>query len=471
MPRQPQRQAPPRNPGRRLVALLATAGLALAGWLAWGGVAHADSVLTLKRRLREAMEEGNDREAARVAQELAKDGSRSAVYALLEGAAETASDPLYRTIVLLTAKLGGEEATDAIIGRLTGSGAVELRIVAAVVCANRDDDATLEALIEVLPTRRDTLRRMVTRALVSRRDKRAVPPLIDLLERQEGKPGGGAGLIARALRELTGKGFTAAATWRSFWEAHGADFELPEASEAREALVPEGDDATAARFFGRELDSDRIVFVIDVSGSMSVADRRSEERPETGQSPYATDSRVRIERAKAELMQAVASLPRSASFTVIAYSGYPPPGTLTRPDDPDAGNWLQTLSPRLVRATSRNVERAAEFVERLRAAGSTFTGRAIEAALTIDDADLIVLLSDGAPTEWTDEGGSPRGLSVSEVRQRIRTANRYRRVTIDSFGFEGSGDVGWVVAQDPAEFIDFMKGVARDSGGIYQAID
>lgn len=425
--------------------------------------AAADAAPALEKRLARAIAEGKADEAQAAIAELSELGSRAAVEALLEAGAKVEDYGIYAKVVGGLARVEKPEGIEALCRRLRTGSDLRQRSVAAIACRDRRDEATLLALLDAIDTPHIGLRRAVLRGLVVRRDRRAVEPLIDLLEKHEKKTGSGAGIVARALRDLTGQDLSTAAEWRSFWAAHGATFELPRDGRAegqKEARAR----GTAARFFGRTLDSDRIVFVIDISGSMKAKDPApSGGRPQTGgeDSPYATDSRVRIDRAKAELAKAISALPPHASFTIVAYSG---PVMSATGEDAELRTWTRALSGNLLRASEANVKRALAFVQALEAKGETFTGHAVTSALLVEGVDLIVLLSDGFPEEWVeDEDGKRRALARDEVRARIRSANRFARVTIDTFGFEGKA------GSEP--FVEFMKGVAADSGGVYQAID
>ncbi len=449
---------------RAVLAILPGLGslaLALALSGAMRPAAHADAAPALEKRLARAIAEGKADEAEAAIADLSKLGSRAAVDALVEAGAKVESYDIYARVIGGLARVENPEGIDTLCRRLRSGSDLRQRSVAAIACRDRRDEATLLALLDVVDTPHLGLRRAAIRGLVVRRDRRAVEPLIGVLERNEKKAGAGAGIVARALRDLTGLDLASAAEWRSFWTANGATFELPKAGGSEGAKEARAG-GTSARFFGRTLDSDRIVFVIDISGSMKAKDPAPSGRPQTGgeSGPFATDSRVRIDRAKAELMKVLSTLPPHASFTIIAYSG---PLMSASGQDADWRTWVKGLSPSLVRASEANVKRALAFVQTLEAKGETFTGNAVSSALLVEGADLIVLLSDGAPDEWIEEDGKRRKLGRDEVRARIRSANRFARVTIDTFGFEG---------KDGSEpFVEFMKGVASDSGGVYQAID
>ncbi len=437
--------------------------------------AHAAAAAQVKRQAVAALRGGRIDLAIEAVARLGEIGGRAGASALVDLLEHSGDETLLGAIERALIGLEGEDAA-AVIGRKLRGGPVGRRLALCDVAARRTDRHSLEGLLVCLRHRDEALVRAATRALVARRAPEAIEPLIAQLEKREGKPGSGAGLIRRALRELTGKELFFAIEWRGWWATHQRAA-LPSRAEAQRALAAARHERgrSRARFFGRTLDSDRIVFVIDVSGSMSKRDplpHRSEPREGDGGEGAGerTVSRVRLERAKAELLGAIEGLPEHARFTIIAYAGYLPPGS-AQPQGvelPNEHNWARVLSKRLMKASAANKAKARAFVEQLRALGSTFTGRALEMALEIKDVDLIVLLSDGAPTEWIEtERGSIKHLGDDEVRARIRAANRRRRVTIDAFGFAGE-DFG---GGGDDRFTAFMKGVAEDNGGRFFPIE
>jgi hypothetical protein len=162
--------------------------------------------------------------------------------------------------------------------------------------------------------------------------------------------------------------------------------------------------------------------------------------------------RMRIERAKSELKKAIAGLPPKAKFNVIAFSAGVSP-------------WQKQ---KLVLATSQNKQAAIAFADRFNANGGTYT-----------EADTIYLLSDGAPEKYPSAVGQENPDNVKMIDTILtwfRNENKFRKVKIYTFGFDGEGV--WdpnhgpkpPYHQNAQRFIDFMKKLAEESGGEYQSI-
>ena len=111
-------------------------------------------------------------------------------------------------------------------------------------------------------------------------------------------------------------------------------------------------------YYGLSIQARRIVFVIDISGSM--------------RGP-------RLEAAQRELMQAIDKLPEKTSLSIVAFSDR-------------TTIWRKTLMP----ATPQTKQTAKNFVYLLRAGGRTAAYDALEAAFRFD-AEAIYFLSDGEP--------------------------------------------------------------------------
>ncbi len=179
-------------------------------------------------------------------------------------------------------------------------------------------------------------------------------------------------------------------------------------------------DAGSTTFYGLRLDSDRLVFMVDMSGSMW--DKNG-----------ATSRKAQVE---VELAKALRSLPETAMFNVIPYAN-------------DPGPWEKELVP----ATKRNVEKAVQWFERNTQRGRGDLWRALVPALRDPSIDTVVILSDGAPS-----GGDRWNLSL--WRWLLQDENRLRGTVVHIVMFDGSSFLkkAW-------------KDVVGDWGGAQQLID
>ncbi|MFT7679154.1 MAG: HEAT repeat protein [Planctomycetota bacterium] len=200
-----------------------------------------------------------------------------------------------------------------------------------------------------------------------------------IIERMQSESGRLRIEFGEALFELTAQPFGAsAASWKAWYADKGAGFVLPSAEEVAAARVLAADRearerSAVARFFGIPVHSERVIFIIDVSGSMMQSLRgRYVGRP----------GEVRLVRAKYELSAALRDMPSTAQFNILAFSS-----GVTQWADRSVG---------AEEAPAR--DEALAWVSRLGAIGGTNLYGAMIAAMKDPHVDTIVLLSDGEPT-------------------------------------------------------------------------
>jgi hypothetical protein len=155
---------------------------------------------------------------------------------------------------------------------------------------------------------------------------------------------------------------------------------------------------TFAQYYGVSVPSDRVLFVVDVSGSMSWPWRKEPKR---------------IDVARKELARVLRELRPESLFNVILFS------TKVRA-------WQKAEVP----ADPRHVEAALAWVERnvRDPEGDTYAYAALEEAFGRNpEFDTICLLSDGAPSHGPYV--SPEGILAS-----AKVWNRYRGAVIHTVG-------------------------------------
>ena len=226
-------------------------------------------------------------------------------------------------------------------------------------------------------------RRAVVQAIVAVRLPEAVEALIALLPEVDGEVRGD---VLRHLAALSGQWHgTDAKAWRHWWETHKEHFEFPRLEPGSSAAKAS---PGAPSFYGLAIQARRMVFVIDVSGSMAGA---------------------RLAAAKRELMQAIDGLPAESAFNVVAFSN-------------QTTVWRKKLMP----ATLETQRAADRFVYGLRPGGDTAAYDALEAAFRFD-AEAIYFLSDGEP----NAGTIPLPAAIVAA---VTQANRTRRMSIYTIG-------------------------------------
>jgi|GEM_PF-6050121 len=289
---------------------------------------------------------------------------------------------------------------------------------------------------------------------------RAIPHLITVLDRASPRLQEAVGVT---LKELTGENHEAyAEVWAKWWEANKAKF------EGQEALKVGGrprNPVVDPTLYGLPIKSDRLLFIIDISGSMK--DPSSNKVPGVPEAPKPSGpvtpkdgdpppappaeeviSGPKIDVAKHELKKAIEKLPKTAKFSIIAYN-----------------HAAQVWKEQPVDATPENKEEAFKWIRQWGPSGSTFTDGALRLGFrmaglgAIDktypevSVDTIVLVSDGAPTD--NDPGASKTMDFKLILQHVREWNPQRRVVINC------------IAVDMQPGNEFMQKLAAENGGVF----
>jgi len=301
----------------------------------------------------------------------------------------------------------------------------QVRNAAIEQLAATHDSKHLPVLFTALEHEDWSTRFTAVQALESMRSAAAVGKLIERLEHEKGRL---RSRIAEALWRLTGKPFEDSTTsWKQWWQAEGSKFrvvspeEFAKAEQEREKRRLAARTQGGAKFFGIRIESHRVLFILDTSGSMleSLYGRS-----------FGKGGASRIEVAKQELSQAIRNLDEGALFNVMVFST-------------GVDRWLRSGIAASSEATR---EEALTWVERLGAAGATNLFDALKLAFSDPDVDTILLLSDGEPTsgEITDP---------FRIREEVAFWNKHRRVRIDTIAIGGT--------------LEILEWLAADSGGTH----
>jgi hypothetical protein len=233
--------------------------------------------------------------------------------------------------------------------------------------------------------------------------------------------------FADALWRLCGKPFrTSAPAWKAWWDKEGASFEpisLAEVArlEAEEEMRRLKQTTKSAQFFGIRIVSQRAIFILDVSGSMSEV-LRSEYTGKQGT--------PRIDVAKAELLKCIDALEPESLFNIVVFSS-------------DVDTWLDGVA----QSSGGDRAQAKQFVAALGAGGGTNLYDSLRTAFADPDVDTIFVLSDGEPSvgEVTDP---------ELIRERVAEWNQHRRIVIHTIGVGGTFQI--------------LEWLATDSGGSHR---
>jgi len=265
-------------------------------------------------------------------------------------------------------------------------------------------------------------------ALEAYRDTMVLTPIIERMSEEQGRM---AVEFGDTLFRLTGQTFGArASTWEKWWGAQSAEsFRLVPKAEL-EAIVAASEERklrqiSNAAFFGVRIESHRVLFILDVSGSMNEP-MRAEYVGELG--------RPRIDVAKEELARAVQSLEPGALFNIAPFSG-------------GVDSWLENG---VAGADDYSREDALVYIDRLGAAGGTNLFGSLEFAFDDPDVDTIFLLSDGEPSVGDI-------IDPQLIREAIAERNATRNVVINTIAFGAD--------------LQVLEWLAEDSGGTHVSID
>ena len=335
-------------------------------------------------------------------------------------------------------RLKDEPARDYLIEQARKAKKWEMRSQCARVIASFPSSFTRNVLEELATgDKRWNVRSSAVRALAHIRHESSVQFLIDRL-RDEKTPRARWDIVA-ALKSLTGLDFEDDyKQWTQWYVRVKDEYKLPTKQELMEAQHGKGaqDLATAvAQGLYGPIFSERVVFVFDISGSMS----------------RGTDLQgTRLDIAKRELKKALENVSSKGYFNIVAFA-----------------EKITAHKRRLQRAKPKNLLKGIDFVEELSAGGETNIYGALREAFADPDMDTIYLLSDGEPTIGeVGKFGRMIGDNVTQLQRLVRSWNRDRMVVINCIGFfPGEGK-----NEDKSVAKEFLRKLAKENHGFYKEI-
>jgi hypothetical protein len=253
----------------------------------------------------------------------------------------------------------------------------------------------------------------------------------------------------RTLEGLTGQSILPGDVrpWQQFWKAEGASFRLAKAGQA--AARNAAGKGRYERFFSIDLESDRVLFVVDFSGSMQEPITLTGEGTAARPGVATTKARLVVE----ELKKIVLAMPDGSYFNVVVFSddvrvwrptrdGYP---ELVRMNDETRDDLLGSFLDSLAPQGPTNLHGALDT-----AIG--FAGRGLADRHYALGFDTVYVLSDGAPSFG-------RVTDKDEIRRLVRESNRLKRLTIHCVTFGAQNDT------------DFLRLLAEENGGRHIHVD
>jgi len=228
-----------------------------------------------------------------------------------------------------------------------------------------------------------------------------------------------------AMVDISGQDYGYAPdVWAKWWQ------EKKKGNVGEGGELKEGERISVATYYNFKIFSDRVLFVIDVSGSMEWPNFRPN----------------RIEVAKRELVKAIKALDEKTLFNLATFAGH-------------VASWNKDGE---VPATEENKKKALDWIDRaLLPRGATNTyGALMEGLEKNPQVDTIYFLSDGIPSTGKYE-------VPEEILIKLRYANRFRKVIFHTIALAiGRPSIEKAEKyEDPDEMAAFMQLIADWNGG------
>lgn len=242
--------------------------------------------------------------------------------------------------------------------------------------------------------------------------------------------------LARELYRQRKDYFTDPVAWENWWK---------KAKRTPVGQPPDGEGTGAPEretmaYHGIKIHSDRVLFILDISGSMKWPDppKELDIRP-------ADWTQRRIDLAHRELFKTLRMLSPETHFNLATFAGVV---TSWQPESLE------------VPATKENVEAGIEWIQKQLPRGGTATYDALEYGILKTNADTVYFLSDGLPSLGRFE-------EHETILAEVRKINRFRRVSINTIALIiGKSPIQKSLKyEDPEEMGDFMARIAEENWG------
>lgn len=410
----------------------------------------------LEKRIEEGCKAGSWADVATAIDALAEANKKKAFEAMLEAAerAPATDGQVAQALGRAVGRMDDKGVKDAAKKALTRSPSPAVRRALLSAFSSRQEwDGVLAAINDT----DESVAATAVRALCDARVESAVDPLVKLMVKLDATHGGVWDVLRLGLGKLLGVKLDSGAEYESRWgvvKAAGGLSTVKAAPVETGGGGPAGGGATVT-FFGTQVEHTRVVFVLDISGSMKAVDPPppggrtatgegggddgSKVRPGApgGEGAAPQPEKNRLERAQAELKKVLSKLPAYYKVNVIVF-------------DDRIEMWRTAEPPVLHPLEPANRAEALTYVDGFQPRGATNTVGALERAFQVENVRCIYLLSDGAP--YMDGKNVPAD-DVLAVVQR----NADKGVVIHTLAFPGVPK-------------DMMKAIADRTGGTYRDI-
>jgi len=310
-----------------------------------------------------------------------------------------------------------------------------------------DSTALNEVVLGFLDHKDWAVRVAAAYALATMADPSGVEPIIVALKKAPNRSREQHQLAA-ALSRYTGQSLGPYPDlWEKWWAAEKNNV-LSGRMPLGKGNVADGAKSDQGRFYGIPQTAERIIYIVDISGSMEVS-MVDPQWIDGEPVPARNDEDSRYDAALRELLRATRKLRPRSTFAVFVYSSK-----------------ARGLHEKMTHATKDNLAKLEQEFVHMGPEGSTNIYEALEEALRFAGiysagttgkrkqvADAIYLLSDGAPTDAKGKAEDP-----SRVLVAVREWNALQRIAIHTIG---------IGKQHSAAF---LKQLAEDNGGQYYGV-
>ena len=433
----------------------------------------AQDLAALRKEVVDGVKKKDDDRVIAAIHQLVAEGSATAGEIIIEDALRCDRPDLEERLHEVLERMPESPAFTWFCTRANDHKSAEVRVQLIQILTYRNERDAFRAVLTALYDPKPAVQFAAIESLRKRGHRGAIPHLIKALESEvdeERELGQIAAEIRSVLNRWTGKDLFGAGEYQEIWSRYKEILLDPDKQKKKDPLgkVTLERRGTSVyvkvpQFFGQEILSQRVVFILDTSISMKEEDPPpppEEEKPRDGGSEGGKSggtsvgggkkkpegigdrarkggSRQRLKRVQNELVRMISDLPSHFQFTVVSFD-----------DD------ISVFSKRLHKATKGKKRQAIQFVRNFSCDGETWTDHALEAAFDVEDARTFVLLSDGQPFR-----GSPP-IDVVELLDWVDDKNRFSHVQIHTIGFRATS----------GRASGFLRDLARRNRGKYTEI-
>ena len=293
------------------------------------------------------------------------------------------------------------------------------------------------------------VRSAAVKSLLGSRSNDAVTILIARMKKEKGRLKDD---INKGLQALSGENYGFADSWERWWASVGQ--RLPARPKGGGGLSEEKKAKDTAAFYGIPTRSERVLFIIDISGSMNKEVEQFKRVVITGRknSEMAVEGKTRLEVARNELKRAISNLNQDKYFSIIFFNHA-------------VKNWR----PEMTQATRKVKGTVRKELDAIVASGTTYTLGALREAFVLAgvlteggktrkvnqvEVDTIFLLSDGGPTDNRMEG--PKPMDPEIILDSVKQWNRDAGIVIHA-----------IAVDTDAAGTYFLKQIAAQNGGVF----